>query len=47
VLDEDKFLDKRAYFLVDKQGVVRWKHVEAELAHSRTDQELLEQIAKL
>jgi peroxiredoxin len=47
VLDEEKFLDKRAYFLVDKQGVVRWKHVEAELAHSRTDQELLDQISKL
>ena len=47
VLDEDKFFDKRAYFLVDKQGVVRWKHVEDEVGHSRTDEELLEQIAKL
>jgi len=41
VLDEDKFFTKRAYFLVDKQGVVRWKHVEAELGHSRSDAELL------
>jgi peroxiredoxin len=47
VLDEDKFLDRRAYFLVDKQGIVRYKHVEAELGHSRTNKELLEQIAKL
>jgi mycoredoxin-dependent peroxiredoxin len=47
VLDEEKFFTRRAYFLVDKQGVVRWKHVENELAHSRTDKELLEQIAKL
>ena len=41
VLDEDKFFTKRAYFLVDKQGVVRWKHVEAELGHRRRDAELL------
>jgi peroxiredoxin len=47
VLDEEKFFDKRAYFLVDKQGVVRWKHVEDEAAHSRTDKELLEQIGRL
>ena len=47
VLDEDKFFNRRAYFLVDKQGVVRWKHVEAEVAHRREDKELLEQIARL
>jgi len=41
VLDEEKFFTKRAYFLVDKQGVVRWKHVEPELGMSRTNQELL------
>jgi peroxiredoxin len=47
VLDEEKFFTKRAYFLVDKQGTLRWKHVEAELAHKREDKELLEQIARL
>jgi len=47
VLDEEKFFTKRAYFLIDKQGVVRWKHVEAELGNRREDKELLEQIAKL
>lgn len=47
VLDEEKFFHRRAYFLVDKQGVVRWKHVEAELAQRREDGELLEQIDKL
>ena len=46
VLDEDKFFSKRAYFLVDKNGVIRWKHVEAELGHSRSDTELLAQIEK-
>jgi mycoredoxin-dependent peroxiredoxin len=47
VLDEEKFFTKRAYFLVDKSGTLRWKHVEAELAQKRDDQELLAQIDKL
>src|SRR5450631_4128490 len=28
VLNEEKFFANRSYFLVDKQGVVRWSHVE-------------------
>jgi peroxiredoxin len=47
VLDEEKFFTKRAYFLIDKQGKLRWKHVEAELGHRREDSELLAEIAKL
>jgi len=47
VLDEEKFFTKRAYFLVGKDGKLQWKHVEAELGHSREDKELLEQIAAL
>ncbi len=47
VLDEEKFFTRRAYFLIDKQGVLRWKHVEAELGHKRDDKELLEQIDTL
>jgi len=47
VLDEEKFFTKRAYFLVDKRGNVRWKHVESELGHSRSNKELLEQIEKV
>jgi peroxiredoxin len=47
VLDEEKFFTKRAYFLVDKKGVVRWKHVEPELGMSRTNQELLAEIDKV
>jgi peroxiredoxin len=47
VLDEEKFFTKRAYFLVDKRGVVRWKHVEPELGMSRTNQELLAEIDKV
>jgi peroxiredoxin len=44
VLDEEKFFTKRAYFLVDKAGVVRWKHVEPELGTSRTNEELLAEL---
>ena len=47
VLDEEKFFTKRAYFLVDKQGLVRWRHVEAELGLSRTNEELLAEIDKV
>lgn len=46
-LDEDKFHSRRAYVLIDKQGVVRWTHVEAQLGHRREDAELLQQIAAL
>jgi peroxiredoxin len=46
VLDEERFFTKRAYFLVGKDGTLRWKHVEAELGHSRPNSELLDAIAK-
>ena len=44
---EDKFFSKRAYFLVDRQGILRWTHTEAELGHRRQDDELLAEIRKL
>jgi peroxiredoxin (alkyl hydroperoxide reductase subunit C) len=47
VLLEDKGFAQRSYFLVDKRGVLRWSHVEAENGHRREDGELLEQIRKL
>jgi peroxiredoxin len=47
VLDEEKFFTRRAYFLIDTQGVLRWKHVEAELGHSRPNAELLAEIDKV
>ena len=47
VLDEEKFFTRRAYFLVDKSGTLRFKHVEAELGHSRKNDELLAEIDKL
>jgi len=47
VLDEEKFFARRSYFLIDKQGVVRWAHVEADNGQKRELAELLDQIAKL
>jgi alkyl hydroperoxide reductase subunit AhpC len=47
VLLEDKFFSKRAYFLIDREGRLRWRHIEAELGHRRDDAELLRQIDAL
>lgn len=44
---EDQFFSKRAYFLIDKAGTLRWAHTEAELGHRRQDEELLAQIQAL
>jgi len=47
VLNEDKFFANRSYFLVDKQGVVRWSHVEKLNGEKRENSEILAEIAKL
>src|SRR5215467_5204496 len=47
VLDEENFFSRRAYFLIDKQGVLRWAHVEVELNNKREVPELFDQIAKI
>lgn len=47
VLLADKFIAKRAYFLIDARGVLRWSFTEAELGHRREDEEILKQIAAL
>jgi len=47
VLLDDKGFSKRAYFLVDTKGVLRWKWIEAQLGDRRQNAELLEQIQKL
>ena len=47
VLLEDRFFSKRAYFLIDRAGILRWRHIEAELGSKRDDAELLAQIAHL
>ncbi|MEO7962951.1 MAG: redoxin domain-containing protein [Gemmatimonadaceae bacterium] len=47
VLIPDRFFTKRAYFLIDKEGIIRWVHVEAVNAHRRENSEILAEIAKL
>lgn len=44
---EDRFHSARAYFLIDKQGVLRWMHTEARLGDRRDDAELLRVIRSL
>ena len=47
VLDEEKFTARRSYFLIDKEGTVRWSHVEEHNGLRRPNDELLSEIAKL
>jgi peroxiredoxin len=44
---QDAFFSNRAYFLVDRDGIVRWAHVEANPGQRRTTPEIVEQIARL
>jgi peroxiredoxin len=47
VLIADKGFTQRAYFLIDREGILRWKWIEAELGHRRENAELLAEIQKL
>ena len=47
VMWQDAFFTNRAYFLVDKSGVIRWEHVEATPSGKRGNSEILAEIAKL
>jgi peroxiredoxin len=47
VLIEDRFFSTRAYFLIDREGKIRWEHVEANPSNKRNNAELLEEIRKL
>jgi len=47
VLDEDRFYSNRAYFLIDKEGSVRWSHVEAKNGERRENSEILAAIELL
>jgi len=40
VLNEDRFYSNRAYFLVDKSGIVVWRHVESNNSDRRENSEL-------
>ena len=47
VLIEDRFYSNRAYFLIDREGVVRWAHVEEMPGQRRENAEILAEIATL
>jgi mycoredoxin-dependent peroxiredoxin len=47
VLLMDKWFSTRAYFLIDKQGVVRWAHVEETPGQRRENSEIAARIAEL
>lgn len=47
VLLEERGYSTRAYFLLDKTGVVRWSHVEDNPGNRRPDSEILAQIDRL
>jgi peroxiredoxin len=47
VLLEDRFYANRAYFLIGKDGTIKWKHVEDSPRERRPNSEILEQIRKL
>ena len=47
VLNVERFNSMRSYFLVDREGVLRWAHVEEHGGHRRSDAELLAEVAKL
>ena len=41
---EEHFFSDRAYFIVGKDGVIRWKHSEKDLGHKRDNTELLAEL---
>ena len=43
-INEERFFSNRAYVLIDRQGVVRWTHVEENNSNRRENAELLEQL---
>lgn len=47
VLNEDRFYSNRAYFLIDKDGRIRWCHVEAQNRQRRENSEILAAIKLL
>ena len=40
VLNEDRFYANRAYFLIDKEGRLRWSHVEVNNGERRENEEI-------
>ena len=47
VLREDTYFSNRAYFLIDRDGVVRWAHVESSPGERRENEEILAAIREV
>jgi peroxiredoxin len=47
VLNEDRFYSNRAYFLIDREGRVRWSHIEDKNGERRENSEILAAIKLL
>ena len=47
VLNEERFYSNRAYFLIDREGRVRWSHVESKNGDRRENSEILAAIKLL
>ncbi len=47
VLREESYVSKRAYFLIDQSGVIRWSHIEDTAHNRRENSEILAAIASL
>ncbi len=47
VLNDDRFYSNRAYFLIDKEGRVRWSHIEEHNGQRRENSEILAAIKLL
>ena len=47
VMWQDAFFANRAYFLIDRDGIVRWAHVEQMPGQKRSTAEIVEQIDRL
>ena len=41
VLNEERFFSNRAYFLIDREGRVRWSHVESSNSERRDNSEIV------
>jgi len=47
VLNEEKFYANRAYFVIDRHGIIRWSWVEAKNGERRENSQLLGELEKL
>ncbi|HJP61508.1 MAG TPA: redoxin domain-containing protein [Gemmatimonadaceae bacterium] len=47
VLNEERFYSNRAYFLVDREGKVRWSHIESNNSERRENEEIFAAIELL